>query len=192
MGCPHYVGASFAPTLNTLMQLKQRGFQDRFSTEPRLARFAEFYMHLMTPPEPRVGGKRVLLALGDGSIEPSEIFGMLGTAFRDADPKLSSRLMGAWHANGKPHSGFFGTTLLKIDEGLPRSDPALGDAEFPGYFSVLRHGWGTPNETAVWFVNGDHYQDHRHNDHGSIAIYALGQPLSVNWSSLYKIGRAHV
>ena len=110
---------------------------------------------------------------------------MLGTAFRDADPKLSARLMGAWQADGKPHSGFFGTTLLMIDEALPVADPKLADANFPGYYSVLRHGWGTPNETALWFVNGDHYSDHRHYDQCSLVIYALGQPLSVNWGGLY-------
>lgn len=185
IGCPHYVGASFAPTLSILMQIKQRGFQDPFESEPRLARFAEFYMNLLTPREPRVNGSRVLIALGDGSIEPSPLYGMLGTGFRDADPALAARLIGAWHANGKPHWGFYGTTLLMIDEDLPKVDPQLGDADFPGYYTVLRHGWGTPNESAVWLINGDHYQDHRHNDHGSMVVYALGQPLSVNWSSLY-------
>ncbi len=185
IGCPHYIGASFAPTLNTLLQLKQLGPEDPFRTEPRLAKFAEFYLNLQTPPEPRVGRKRAFISLGDSSTEPAELFGVLATAFRDADPTLSARLMGAWHANGKPHSGFFGTTLLMIDEDLPAADPKLGDANFPGYYSVLRHGWGTPAETAVWFVNGDHYSDHRHADHGSVIIYALGKPLSVDWGSLY-------
>src|SRR5439155_207099 len=84
-----------------------------------------------------------------------------------------SRLMGAWQASGKPQSGFFGTTLLTIDDTLPAGDPQLGDATFLGYYSVLRHGWGTPDETAVWIVNGDFYTDHRHEDHGSVVIYAL-------------------
>ncbi len=185
IGCPHYMGASFAPTLNTLMQLKQLGKDDPFRTESRLANFAAFYLNLLTPPEPRVGGKRALISLGDGSTEPSELFGVLGTGFRDADPALSARLMAAWHACGKPHSSFFGTTLLMIDDSLPATDPKLGDVSIPGYCSVLRHGWGTPNETAVWFVNGDHYSDHRHNDHGSLVIYALGKPLAIDWGSLY-------
>jgi hypothetical protein len=185
IGSPHYIAASLAPVLNTLLQLKQLGKEDPFKAEPRLAKFAEFYLNLMTPPEPFVGRKRALIALGDSSTEPSELFGVLGTAFRDADPKLSARLMGAWHANGKPHSGFFGTTLLMIDEALPASDSRLTDASFPGYYSVLRHGYGTHNETALWLVNGDHYSDHRHHDPCSLVIYALGQPLSLNWGGLY-------
>jgi hypothetical protein len=185
IGCPHYIGASFAPTLNTLLQVKQLEREDPFQGEPRLARFAEFYLNLMTPPEPRVGGRRALISLGDGSTEPSELYGVLATGFRNADPPLSARLMGAWAAHGKVHSDFFGTTVLKIDERLPAADPQLGDANFPGYLSVLRHGWNTPDETAVWFVNGDHYSDHRHYDHGSVVIYALGKPLSIDWGSLY-------
>jgi hypothetical protein len=185
IGCPHYMAASFAPTLNTLLQVKQRVKDDPFKAEPRLAKFAEFYMHLLTPPEPRVANKRALISLGDSSTEPSEMFGVLGTGFRAANPKLSSRLMGAWDANGKPQSSFFGTTILMIDDSLPGADPRLSDASFPGYFSVLRHGWGSPDETALWFVNGEHYFDHRHNDHGSVVIYALGKPLSIDWGSLY-------
>ena len=184
MGCTHYIGASFAPTLNTLLQLKQLG-DDPFKTEPRLARFAEFFLNFLTPPEPRAGGKRCFIALGDSGVEPSELYGVLGTGFRDADPKLSARLMGAWQAGGKPQSGFFGTTLLTIDDALPAADPRLGDAAFPGYYAVLRHGWGTTNETAVWHMNGDFYSDHRHTDHGSVVIYALGEPLAVDWSAIY-------
>jgi hypothetical protein len=61
----------------------------------------------------------------------------------------------------------------------------LTDATFPGYYSVLRHGWGTPDETALFFVNGDHHRDHRHYDHGSIVLYALGKPISTDWSAIY-------
>lgn len=185
IGCTHYIGASFAPTLNTLLQVKQIGRPDPFAREPRLAQFAEFYLNFLTPPEPRVGGRRALISVGDSSTEPSEIFGTLGTGFRDAAPALSARLLGAWQAGGKPHSGFFGTTLLMIDDRLPAADPALGDATFPGWYSVLRHGWGTPEETAAWVVNGDHYSDHRHWDHGTLVLYALGHPLACDWGAIY-------
>jgi hypothetical protein len=50
---------------------------------------------------------------------------------------------------------------------------------------VLRHGWGTKNETALWFVNGDFYHDHRHVDHGSVVLYALGEPLALDWGPTY-------
>jgi hypothetical protein len=34
-------------------------------------------------------------------------------------------------------------------------------------------------------VNGDFYRDHCHDDHGSVVIYALGAPISVDWGSIY-------
>jgi hypothetical protein len=185
IGCPHYMSASFAPTLSTLLQVQRLGKEDPFQAEPRLKKFAGFYLNLLTPPEPRVGGRRCFISLGDSSTEASELYGCLATSFRPSDPALSANLMWAWQAGGKPHSSFFGTTLLMIDEAAPAADPKLRDAHFPGYYSVLRHGWATPSETAVWFVNGDHYSDHRHQDHGSVVVYALGQPLCLDWGSMY-------
>ena len=186
-GAPHYISAAFAPTLNTLMQVKQLGRSDPFRSEPRLAKFAEFYLNLLTPPEIRFPGRpRSYIALGDSSTEASPLYGQLGTAFRDADPTLSRRLMGAWRTAGRPHSGFFGTTVMGIDDLLPGQDPALGSATFAGYYSVLRSGWNTPDETAAWIVNGDFYRDHRSNDSGNLVLYALGVPISVHWGSIYS------
>jgi hypothetical protein len=186
-GSPHYIGAAFAPTLNTLMQIKQLGKSDPFASEPRLRAFAQFYLNLLTPPEVRFPGRpRSVIALGDSSTEVSSNYGQLGTAFRDADPDLSRRLMGAWRAGGSPHSGFFGTTVMMIDDRLPAQDARLGSATFPGYYTVLRTGWGTPHETAAWIVNGDFYRDHRANDAGNIVLYALGVPISVHWGAIYS------
>jgi|GEM_PF-807611 len=185
IGCTHYIGASFVPTLNTLLQVKQLGQTDPFKDWPKIAKFADFYLNLQTPPEPRMGGKRALVVLGDSGLETSETFGLLGTGFRDADPELSKKLMGAWAAGGNQHSFFFGTTTVMIDGTLPAVPAPLGDATFPGYYSVLRNGWGTPDETALFFVNGDFYRDHRHADQGSIVLYALGKPISVDWSAIY-------
>jgi hypothetical protein len=124
-GSPHYISASLDPVLNTALAVKQNGRSDPFKTEPRLAKFAEFYLNFLTPPEPRVGGKRCLVGFGDGATGPTELCGILATGFRHADPKLSARLMGAWVQGGSIHSGFFGPSLLKIDESFPDADPAL-------------------------------------------------------------------
>jgi hypothetical protein len=94
--------------------------------------------------------------------------------------------MGAWRAAGARHSGFFGSTLLSIDDEARGQDPALGDGRFPGWCAVLRHGWGTQNETALWLLAGDFYRDHRHADRGGVVLYALGAPLSLDWGSLYS------
>jgi hypothetical protein len=185
MGGTHYMGASLEPTLNTLLQLQARGEGDLFQTEERLPRLADFCLNLLTPPEVRFGGPRKLIAVGDAATESSELYGIMATGFRKVNPPLSARLQWAWVANGRPQSGFFTSTLAEIDDSAPVADPHLGNANFPGWYSVLRHGWGTRNETACWFINGDFYSDHRHQDAGSVILYALGAPVSLDWGSMY-------
>ena len=188
LSCVHYVGAGMGPTLTMMQQLKTAGVKDFFRDEPRVAKFAEFYMNCTTPPEPRFGGRRKNISVGDGATEPSELFGQMATGFADVNPALGNRLAGLWQAQGKPHSSFHGTTLLKIDEdlpaGYPLGGPELASANFPGQFSVLRTGWNTPHETAVWFINGNHYYDHSHCDQGAVVLYALGAPMSIDWGPI--------
>ena len=187
MGSTHYIGASMGPLLTTLQQLQTAGLADAFRDEPRLARFAEFYLNLLTPPEPRFGGDRKVVSIGDGSTESSELLRPARHRIcRRPIPHSRARLMAAWWHSGAMHSGFHGSTILKIDENLPVANPHLGDATFPGWFTVLRNGWGTRNETAVWLVDGDFYRDHAHEDNGTVAIYALGAPLSLDWGSMYS------
>jgi len=186
MGSTNYIVASMGPLLTTLQQLQTAGLADAFRDEPRLARFAEFYLNLLTPPEPRFGGDRKIVSIGDAATVSSELFGQLAAGFAAANPALSARLMAAWWHSGAMHSGFHGSTILKIDENLPVANPHLTDATFPGWFTVLRHGWNTRNETAVWLVDGDFYRDHAHEDNGAVVIYALGAPLSIDWGSMYS------
>jgi len=186
MGSTHYIGASMGPLLSTLQQLQMAGVVDAFKTEDRLAKFAEFYLNLLTPPEVRFGGYRKLISVGDGSTESSELFGQLATGFSDRDRTLSSRLMAAWIQGGFTHSGFHGSTILKIDDTLPPENARLGNATFPGWYTVLRNGWATRNETAAWLVDGDFYRDHAHEDNGTVVMYALGAPLSLDWGSTYS------
>jgi hypothetical protein len=185
IGSSHYLSTSFAPTLNTILQLEQLG-RTPFKKLPKLTKLAEYLLALQTPPDPRRGGLRSILTFGDAGVETTELYGVLGSGFRDADPTLSKRLMAAWRAGGKPHSAFFGTTSVMIDDRLESNEVPLGDAGFSGSLSVLRNGWGTDRETALFLLAGDHYRDHRHDDSGAISLYALGVPISTDWASFYE------
>ena len=188
LGSNHYLQASMGPVLNIMQQQKRSSgpSEDPFRTQPRLTAFSEYLLHLLTPLERRFGGRRKTVSFGDGSTESTELYGQLGTAFRGVNDALSERLMGAWRQTGAPHSGFFGSSVLRIDETLPERSPMLGDRHFPGALTVLRHGFGTPDETAAWLIDGDFYRDHRHCDSGAVMLYALGSPISVHWGSLYE------
>jgi len=49
----------------------------------------------------------------------------------------------------------------------------------------MRYGFGTPHETALWFINGDFYSigGHRENDDGQVTIYAHNAPLAIDFDS---------
>src|SRR5262249_24448164 len=130
-------------------------------------------------------GARKIVAVGDASTEGSSIPGIMATGFRTVNPTLASRLAGAWDQMGRVQSNFPGTSVVEIDTNIPKQDPALQSASFPGWCAVLRNGWGTPLETAFWLIAGDYYRDHRNDDRGSVVGYALGAPLSINWGGLY-------
>ncbi len=182
---PHYADASMEPLLDTAQQLRLAGMANLFQSEPVISKFARFYMSMLTPPEVRFGTSRKLISIGDGATESSPIFGELGTYLAPVDPALSAELMAAWKASGSTHSGFHGTTVVKIDGDLPASHLKLSSAQWPGWCSVLRSGFNTPNESALWFINGDFYSDHRHYDQGSVTFYALGAPIAIDWGSIY-------
>jgi hypothetical protein len=187
LGSNYYLHASMGPVVNIMQQLKRRTEpeDDPFRTQPRLSKFSECLSHLLSPPEPRFGGRRKTVSFGDGSTVSSELYGQLATGFRGVNDTLSERLMAAWRQEDA-HSGFFGSSVLKINEALPDRSPMLGDANFPGALTVLRHGFGTADETAAWLINGDFYRDHYHCDLGAVMLYALGSPISVRWGSLYQ------
>jgi hypothetical protein len=188
LGSNHYLQASMGPVVNIMQQQKLASGpeEDPFRTQRGLTKFSEYLLQLLTPPEPRFGGRRKIVSFGDGSTEATELYGQLGTGFRGVNDALSERLMAAWRQEGRPHSGFFGSSVLKIKEALPDRSPRLEDADFPGALTVLRHGFGTADETAAWLINGDFYRDHYHCDFGAVMLYALGSPISVHWGSLYE------
>jgi hypothetical protein len=185
-----YQHAALAPPLNVWQRLQTLGLADVFRDEPRLTRYADFYLNLFTPPDPRFGARyRQLICLGDTSISggPGGSFpAQLATCLAPWHPAVGARLMRLWQETGAGYDLFFGCGLIKVDHRLPAAESlALQSADFPGYYSVLRSGAGTPNETAVWMVNGDFYRDHRHPEMGNVIIYALGAPLAVDMGTNY-------
>lgn len=183
---PHYADASMEPLLDAAQQLRIAGVADLFETVPLLAKFGDFYMQMLTPREARFGLTRKLVSIGDGATEASPLFGELGTYMASANPALSAELMAAWKSSGAAHSGFHGSTVLKIDEDLPASEVKLRSSQWPGWCSVMRSAVNLPDESALWFLNGDFYSDHAHYDKGSVTFYALGAPVSIDWGSIYN------
>jgi hypothetical protein len=186
-GSPHYIQATIDPVLFSMLQLKQSGTVDFFREQKsRLLGFIDFYTALLTPPSVRFKGYRKLISFGDGSEESAVSFALLASGFENIDSSLSNRLYAIFQ-NGAPRLSLFGDIALAADLAKNHT-PSYQSASssYPGYLSHLRTGINTENETAAWIINGMKYSDHRNNDAGEIAIYALKAPLSLSRDCFYS------
>jgi hypothetical protein len=152
------------------------------SLYPQWQGYGRWLLSALTPAEPRFGNPRKMVSLGDGNTEATPMHGMVATLLRSTNPSLSSQLQWGWLAQGQPYGEFTAPSMLVIDPNAPSTNPNLQSADYLGYWSVFRHGFGTPRETALWFVNGNFYSDHRHADSGQVTIYAHSAPLAIDWN----------
>jgi len=174
------------PVLFTVLQLRQAGltWDDQWAT--LMKKFAGFSVSLLTPPSVRFAGYRKLISFGDGSEESAATFGLLAAVFRYSDKAISDQLMNVFH-KGPARTSFAGPIMMAVDmKAIPPPSPlTLGNSNYPGYLSHFRSAPNTDQESALWFINGEEYYDHRNDDAGEVAIYALGAPLSLSRSSFY-------
>src|SRR5262249_48343819 len=177
----------FQPLILNFLNLSHTGVLSM--SDPKWAAYANWELSIQTPPEPRFGNIRKGYSNGDGNTEADVRTGLLATALNTVNPSLAQNLMWAWQQSNTStrltEDSQFVTTLAAIDPTIPAASPQLASTNIPGYHSVERHGFGTPNETAVWFINGGFYsaQGHRHQDDGQVSIYAHSAPLAIDWNA---------
>ena len=186
-GSTHYQSTFFEPLILNYMNLATPGLLPL--TDPRWAAYANWELSIQTPPDPRFGNPRKGYSNGDGNTEADARTGMLGTALYPTNPALAENLMWAWQQSNTTatltEDSLFVTTLAVIDPTIPAVAPQMASTNIPGYHSVERHNFGTPHETALWFINGGFYQvgGHRHFDDGQVSIYAHSAPLAIDWNA---------
>ena len=186
-GSTHYQSAFFEPLILNYLNFSMTGALSM--TDPKWSAYANWELSVQTPPEPRFGNVRKGYSNGDGNTEADVRTGMLATALYSANPTAAGNLMWAWQQSNSAttltEDSQFVTTLVAIDPTIPAVTPALGSLNVPGYHTAERHAFSTPNETALWFINGGFYSTggHRHYDDGEISIYAHSAPLAVDWNA---------
>lgn len=183
-GSTHYQSAFFDPLILNYQALTLDGYLSM--KDPKWVAYANWELSIQTPPEPRFGNVRKVYSNGNGNTEADERTGMLAAALYPVNPGLARNLMWAWQQSNSP-SVLTETPVSFdfIDPTIPAVAPRLTSINIPGYHSVERHGFGTPDETVVWFINGSFYSagGHRHNDDGQVTIYAHSAPLSIDWNA---------
>lgn len=185
IGSPHYIQPAVEPVLYSMLQMRQSGMEDLFITEPRVERFARFYLSLLTPPSVRFNNNRKLISFGDGSEESTSVFALLAAGLRGKNKTLSDELLSCYY-NGPVRNSAFGSIGLSVDLSYnPLKLFTATTANYTGYHSQFRLRINTENETALWVLNGNKLYDHRNDDAGEVAIYALKAPLSLSRSSFY-------
>jgi hypothetical protein len=185
-GSTHYQSAFFEPLILNYMNFAQDG--NLSMSDPKWVAYANWELSIQTPPEPRFGNIRKGYSNGDGNTEADVRPGMLGTALNPVNPTVAGYMMWAWQQSNSStrltEDSQFVTTIAAIDPTIPAITPQLGSLTIPGYHSAERYNFGTPHETALWFINGGFYSTggHRHYDDGQVSIYAHSAPLAIDWN----------
>lgn len=154
----------------------------------------QWWLSGATPPEPRFGNLRKCLSDGDGNTEAlcSSYAGDIAEGLYATNATSSGNGQWMW-TQMNPGNLFTGVppytldiySSFSVNPTLPSITPNLTSNNFPGYWSAMRFGFGTPHETTVNFINGDFYssQGHRHIDQGQVSIYAHNAPLAIDWNA---------
>ena len=191
IGTPHYAGATVVPLTDTMRQLQVGGYaSDPFAVGSifysKLVGLGEWLMQIMTPKQSRFGNLRKIVIYGDCGNEGHNLMLPMIMGLEVSNPTLSKRLAGAWTAMGSRLDLFYASAGLKIRPNPLTQDPALGDADFPGYMTVMRSAWNTANESAVFVLHGSWCTDHAGYQRGSPSIYLLGTPVCTSFGSMYS------
>lgn len=186
-GSWHYQAAATQQAIFGWLNLANSG-KLSIANFPQVAKFGQWYLSGITPPEVRFGKLRMYISNGDGNTEAETDPGLLAALLNPNFPTLASQLMWTWYSQGlgaSTLSSFSAPSLLAMNFSIPPADPKLTSQHFPGSHSMLRSGWNTPFENAADFLYGGFYsaQGHAHTDTGRVAAYLLGAPVSIDWNA---------
>lgn len=150
-----------------------------------------YLAEMLTPPDPRLGGRRAYYALGrayTGVIDPT--FMIAAHPWAADDPAFGAVMRWCWEAQGKPMPDCMGTaggrdvaqSLLAWDVLLrqpPLTTPPLTSRRYAGMGASFRSQVGTLEESQVLFRHGDFARELSFNgeSEGAVYFYGKGAPL---------------
>jgi len=204
ISCPSYLGASLEPILYMALALKYGGGYDAFKDDPRLARFGQFMIDILTPPDPRspMGSAYMGLPLG-AKLDPNAknrvnlwplghtsrtqttgILDILALGYAGVNDPLAGALRTMAARMDNPAGGAFVPAAMLCNRATPPAAPDLRSRWYPGYGAILRDG--QPRETWFAYRQTKYAVDHFQYDQGAFTLFGKGVPLMMDWGSMYS------
>jgi hypothetical protein len=163
--------------------------------DPVVARLAvmptEFTLNLLTPPDPRAQGRRIIPGWGHEGQFLMNHWLVAAGLIRDIDPDLARAFAWAWEQQGKPvtepsfmehGSGFTPRVAVHADllQNVPKNyrPKELKSRWWPGFGAVMRAHTGDPDETYLSYHQG-YLVSHCDANQGDFVLHSKGAPLVV-------------
>lgn len=173
---------------------------DRQRADPWIEREKHCYEYMadmLTPPEPRVSGRRVYQPIGRSSTGVIDPTLMIGADPFGIDDEAHCRLMRwCWEAQGKPSPTTMGTTggrdlaqtILAFSQVLrfpANAQPPLASRRWEGMGAVFRSQVGTSFESSVLFRHDPFCWNLYPANNGAVYFYGKGAPLSARFGAYW-------
>ncbi len=183
-----YALATLSYFLPFFIMLKRQGIRDYWADE-RVLRWLAWHTRMLTPPDPRIGGRRTQAPIGNAILPDGQSAVFNWAAQFVPDRTLANDLATIWHLAGEPVSAGnmgWGGGHTRVHDALFDPDlkskrlPARHSRIEPGFGAVLRHDEGRDEETFLTFKNGlvfSHYE----GDELSFHWHARGVPLCSDY-----------
>jgi hypothetical protein len=180
--------AEIAPDYKQWMNRPKKGFR--------------YLVDMLTPKEPRMGGRRVYWPIGrsnPGVVDPTFMIG--GDPWGLDDPQYAAVMRWAWEQQGKPSPGVMGTTggrdlsqtvlafsnLMKVAK--PLSENPLHSRYYAGMGAIFRSHLETDYESNILFRDDKFCSELYAVNNGAVYFYGKGAPLLPRfggyWSEAY-------
>ncbi|MDA0841008.1 MAG: hypothetical protein O2857_24830, partial [Planctomycetota bacterium] len=183
---PGYQGAGNSPINMTVLILRNAGIVDLMQDPvygKLLISVSHYYANLLTPPDPRFEGRRMPMALGDGTPFHSNYTTFLAYGAAGKFPEEAGNAIWCWEEMGKPMQDAPHILLHeRVLSDAIKPVPISGKSQFfPGFGAMLRHGFGTGYETFLTYHHSAFSYGHYDDDLGSFSLFAKGAPLCLDW-----------
>jgi hypothetical protein len=191
--CPGYSGYSLGHQLDLARIFHHAGRGNLVATDPRFRATGDWHRRLLTPPDPRLGGRRHEAPHGD----THRWFAGCGDGFADLaaflsqdDPAAAADLLAAHALATTAEQRGGAEAVLRLVHGAHRVAPAAPDAldwstkAYAGFGAILRSRFGTPRETFC-SIKAGRMRGHYHNDELAFHFYGDGVPLALDYNCSY-------